>query len=216
MLGNILILTTLVSYGFIANLMLKPKPGGDYGVGYSFALLIYAAGFIISTGLLAWNMNLNHCFDWTAVSFLRYRNWLVFLGWTSFVVAMFWSLEYSSKKVEDAFPAFINWFTWSRIYIWLPLLMLLPALYLLNVQRVPGVAPFWVKTAMQTDFSFSFLITLIIFGIFCKISVQRRIGMFQTRMDWYTERQSAYNTSLEYIKNYNEATITGLLKYTSV
>jgi hypothetical protein len=47
MLVNLLILLTLISYGCLANLKLKPTPGGDYGVGYSFALLIYSAGFII-------------------------------------------------------------------------------------------------------------------------------------------------------------------------
>ena len=52
MFGNILIVIILISYGCLANLSFKPMPGGDYGVGYSFAWLIYGTGFTISTGLL--------------------------------------------------------------------------------------------------------------------------------------------------------------------
>ena len=81
MLGNILFVITLLFFGGLANLLQKPMPGGDYRVGYAYAYLIVGAGFIISTGLLAWNMNVNHCFDWI----LRYRNWLVFVGWVAFV-----------------------------------------------------------------------------------------------------------------------------------
>lgn len=213
MLGNILIIITLIFYGCLFNLLLKPMPGGDYGVGYSFAYFIYVAGFIISSGLLAWNMNLNHCFDWIPASFLRYRNWLVFLGWLSFVVAIIWSLEYNSKKVENEFPQFMSWFTWSRIYIWLPLLMLIPALYLINVQRLAGFAPLWVKIPIQTGFSVSFLIALVILGTFGAFWVQGRIKMIASKSNWITERLSDYKAELEYINNYKEPTIEGLLKY---
>jgi hypothetical protein len=70
MIGNILIAIVFIFYGLLTYLMLNPKPGGDYGVGYSFGLLIYGAGFILFTGLLAWNMNLNQSFDWMPIHFL--------------------------------------------------------------------------------------------------------------------------------------------------
>ena len=163
--------------------------------------------------LLAWNMNVNHCFDWTSAPFLRYRNWLVFLGWICFVVAIIWSLEYQAKKVENELPQFLNWFTWSKVYIWLPLLMLFSCLYLVNAQRLTGIAPFWAKISIQTGLSVSFLITLGIFWAFGKFWVQHRVQMLQRGNVLQTERQSDHNASLEYINNYKEPTISGLLKF---
>ena len=211
--GNILIVMTIIFYASLANLLLKPKPGGDYGVGYSFMVLINVGGFIIFSGFLAWNMNMNHCFDWIPDSFLRYRNWLVFLGWIAFASASVWSLDYHSKWIEGEFLPFMRWFALSKVYVWLPLLMLTPALYLLNAERMAGYAPVWVKVPVQIGFSVSFLLALGILWAFTKFWVSRRIKIFQSVNVWKQEHQASYNKSLEYINNYNEPTIQGLLKY---
>jgi hypothetical protein len=213
MFGNILILIALIFYGCLFNLLLKPMPGGDYGVGYSLVWIIYVAGFFISTGLLAWNMNQNHCFDWLPASFLRYRNWLIFFGWIAFVVAIIWSLASRSDKVANEFPQFMSWFTWSSVHIWLPLLILLPSLYLINIERVTGIAPSWVKIPIQTGFSVSFFIALIIFGLFSKSWLERRLPVFQSISNMYQERRADYKTALDQIENYSDTTIAGLLKY---
>ncbi|MFN0173220.1 MAG: hypothetical protein ACKVU0_01140 [Saprospiraceae bacterium] len=214
MLGNILIVLTLLFYGFLANLLLKPTPGGDYGVGHAFAWMIYVAGFVISTGLLAWNMNLNHCFDWTPASFLVSRNWLVFLGWITFVMAIIWSLDYHSKWIEGEFPQFMRWFARSKVYFWLPALIFIPALYLLNAQRQAGFAPFWIKIPLLTCFVVSLLIGLGIFYGFVKASVQQRITQYQSAQKEDSSESWSFNKSMEEINNYSEKTIQGLLIYT--
>jgi hypothetical protein len=195
MFGNILFVITLIFFGFLANLLQKPMPGGDYGVGYSYAFLILGAGFVISTGLLAWNMNLNHCFDWLPASYLRYRNWLVLVGWIAFVTATFWGLEY------------------HKAFILLHLLVFGSCFYLINAQKVAGFPPTWAKTSIQVGFLVSLLIALVIFGLFAKSWVQRRAGRFQGLMAWQTERKAEYQKALDDIQNYNDSTIVGLLKY---
>lgn len=209
MLGNILFVITLIFFGGLANLLQKPMPGGDYGVGYAYAFLFLGAGFIISTGLLAWNMNVNHCFDWV----LHYRNLLVFVGWAAFTATTFWSLEYHTKWNESAFSQFMRWFALSKVYIWLPLLVFGSCLYLINAQRVAGFPPSWVKMSTQVGFSVSLLIGLCIFGTFGKIWVMKSIEKIQLNSTWRTERQEEYKATLDKIINYNDTTINWLLKF---
>lgn len=192
-------------------------PGGDYGVGYAFAWFIYTGGFMISTGLLAWNMNLHRCFDWMSTSFLRHRHWLVFLGWISFTVAIIWSLESRTGKNMNEFPTFMHLFTRSRVYIWLPLLLLIPGLYFLNAPRIDGFAPSWARIIMITGFSVSLLVGAGIFWTFGKFWIGRRLDMVQwniaNKMERLSDYQSAYKAAFEKIKTYDEPTIAGLLKY---
>lgn len=217
MFGNMLIALSVISYGSLVHLLSRPAPSGDYGVGYAFVWLISVAGFAISTGLLAWNMNLDHCFDWAPTPFLRYRNWLVFLGWSAFALAIIWSLEYKSKWHDGEFPVFLRWFVLSRVYIWLPLLMFIPAGFLLNAQRQAGFAPYWVKISMQAGFIVSILIGLGIFYGFAKASVQRRITLYQTTKTANSTEENetwSFKTSMQEINKYNEQSIKGLLIYT--
>ena len=214
MFGNILLVLVALSYGGLVNLMAKPAPGGDYSVGYSFVWLIVTSGFLVSSGLLAWNLNLNQCFDWAPPSFLRYRNWLVFLGWATFALTILWGLEYKSKWHEGEFPSFMRWLAVSKVYLWLPLLLLVPAVYLLNTQRETGFAPVWVRLLVQVGFTVSLLIGLGIFYGFAKASVQRRIALHQAAEKSSNSESWAFNSSMDYINNYKEEGIQGLLTYT--
>jgi hypothetical protein len=54
---------------------------------------------------------------------------------------------------------------------------------------------------------------LVIFGLLAKSWVQRRVGGFQGLIAWQTERKADYQKALDYIQNYNDSTIVGLLKY---
>lgn len=191
MLGNILIITSLISYGLLANLLSKPMPGGDYGVGYSYAFLYLGAGFIISTGLLAWNMNLNHCFDWV----LRYRNLLVFVGWTAFVTMTFWTLEYHK--------AFILWH----------LLVFGLCIYLMNAQQTAGFPLAWAKTAMQVSFAASLLIAVVIWGALGKGRVMNSIYKIQSKIASLSYNKAEYKATLDKIMNYNDTNINWLLKF---
>jgi hypothetical protein len=191
MLGNILIVISLISYGLLASLLSKPMPGGDYGVGYSYAFMFYGAGFVISTGLLAWNMNVNHCFDWV----LRYRNILVFVGWIAFVTMTFWSLEY------------------HKVFILLHLLIFGLCIYLINAQQTAGFPPAWAKTAMRVGFVASLLIAVGIFGAFGKIWVANSIHKIQSRITSLSSGNAQYKATLEKIKNHNDTSIHYLLEY---
>ena len=215
MLGNILLLFSLIAYVVLASLLLRPAPSGDYSVGYSFALLIYGPAFILITGLLAWNMNLNHCFDWLPASLLRYRNGVVLLGWLTFVVANFWALAHHSKWTEGEFPQFMRWLALSKVYVWLPVLMFVSAIYLLNTSAEATLAPFWAKTALKIGFCTSLLIGLGIFYGFAKASVQRRANMYEAaQKDKEDENGWAFNQSMNDINTYQEATVKNLLVYT--
>lgn len=191
MLGNLLIIISLISYGLLANLLSKPMPGGDYGVGYSYAFMYLGAGFIISTGLLAWNMNLNHCFDWV----LRYRNLLVFVGWTAFVTMTFWTLEYHR--------AFILWH----------LLVFGLCIYLINTQQTAGFPPAWAKTAMQVSFAASLLIAVVIWGALGKGRVMNSIYKIQSKIASLSYNKAEYKATLDKIMNYNDTNINWLLKF---
>jgi hypothetical protein len=191
MLGNILIVISLICYGLLANLLSKPMPGGDYGVGYSYAFMFYGAGFVISTGLLAWNMNLNHCFDWV----LRYRNLIVFVGWIAFVTMTFWSLEY------------------HKAFILLHLLIFGLCIYLINAQQTEGFPPVWAKTAMRVGFAASLLIAVGIFGAFGKVRVINSIHKIQSKIASLSSGHAHYKATLEKIINHNDTSIHDLLEY---
>lgn len=213
MLGNLLIVATLICYGLLANLLLKPAPGGDYGVGYSFVWLIYMAGIILSTGLLVLNMKLNQCFDWTFASYSTYRNVLIFISWIAFNIAVVWSLDYNSRWIPGEFPEFMRWLSLSKVSIWLPVLMFVPALYLLNAQREAGLAPSWVKLSMTLGFCVSLLIGLGILYGFAKASVQRRAAIYEAAKQDSGESW-AYTSAMKEIENYHDKSVQGLLVYT--
>lgn len=191
MLGNILILISLISYGLLATLLSKPMPGGDYGVGYSYAFLFYGAGFVISTGLLAWNMNVNHCFDWV----LRYRNILVFVGWAALVTMTFWTLEY------------------HKAFILLHLLIFGLCIYLINAQQTEGFPPTWAKTAMGVSFAASLLVSVGIWGASVKSPLMNSMRKVKWAITPLLNYQNDYKATLDKIINYNDTSINGILEY---
>lgn len=194
MIGNILIVFALIFYGLLANLLSKPAPGGDYGVGYSFVFLLYGAGFVISTGLLTWNMNANHCFDWV----LRYRNVMVFVGWIAFVTMTFWSLEY------------------HKAFILLHLLILGLCVYLINAQQTESFPPAWAKTAMRVGYAASLLIAIGIFGAFGKIWAMRSISNMLSSIGSLSSGHAHYKETLEKITNHSDSSILFLLDYADI
>ena len=214
MFGNILIVLALVFYALLANLTQKPMPGGDYGVGYAFAWMICIAGFGIFTGLSAWNMNYNQCFDWLPANFILPRNGLVFVGSVLFIVVVMGTLDYRTKSIEGEFPEFMRWLTLSKVHYWLPALTFIPALYLLNTQRQAGFAPSWIKFSLIVSFSVCILIGLGIFYGFVKASVQRRIALHEAAQKESGTGNWAFDTSMDAINQYKENTIHNLLRYT--
>ena len=210
MFGNILIVLAIIFYAMLANLTQKPMPGGDYGVGYAFAWMVCIAGFGIFTGLSAWNMAYNQCFDWAPATFFLPRNGLVFLGTAAFIVAVVWSQEYRGKWIAGELPEFMRWLVVGKVQYWLPALTFITALYLLNAQRQAGVAPVWVKFSVIAAFSVSILIGLGLFYGYVKASVQRSAAADQSSSVEFGSDEYY----LQEIQNYSYPTIEGLLTYT--
>jgi hypothetical protein len=111
----------------------------------------------------------------------------------------------------------MRWLALTKVYFWLPLLVFVPCLYLLNVERLPNFAPDWVKITILIGFITSVLIGFGIFYGFVKANVQHRIALAQAaknELDPEGNNSWAFNSSMEYINNYKESTIQGLLMYT--
>jgi hypothetical protein len=213
MLGALFLLSTLFFYACLLYLTRRPMPGGDYGVGYSYAWLIYVAGLGISAGLLAWNLYANHSFDWLSPTLQPYSSGLVAVGWLSWSLAVVWALDYRSQRAKNTSRQWANVLALSRIHLWLPLLMLLPAWYLLQALPASSAVPVWVTLLIQIGFFVSIAIALIFLGLWGKLWLRRQVGKWSSRGSWLAERRAAYQASLEHIQNYQEATIVGLLKY---
>ncbi|MBL7828216.1 MAG: hypothetical protein JNJ57_16410, partial [Saprospiraceae bacterium] len=217
MLGNVLIAVLILAYGSLVSITAKSMPSGDYGVGYAFVWLISGTAFVVSGGLLAWYMNHHNNFDWAPDFFLRYQNWMVFLTWLAFSLALVWSLEYRTKWIDGKFPTFLRWFIQTKVYLWLPALILLPSLYLLNAQRPEGFAPIWIKLPIQIGFWVSIALGLVVLYGLVKSSVQRRIAHAAAVKEAKAADNNeswGFNKSMESIENYKDAGIQRLLTYT--
>ncbi|MCC6726108.1 MAG: hypothetical protein IT258_16495 [Saprospiraceae bacterium] len=214
MFGNILFILTLISYGFLANLSLKPTPGGDYSVGYAFVWMFYAGGFLLFSGLLAWNMNLNHCFDWLPAPFASHRGLTVFIGWGILLLALFWSMEYHTKWNEGEFPFFMRWLALSKVHFWLPIMVFIPALYLINAECPAGFLPNLVKYSWLLGFAASFIMGLGILFAFGKFKVQQRFGHYQAAKSSSNTGDWGFDTAMDAINNYSDTSILNLLTYT--
>lgn len=191
MISNILIIFSLITYGLLANFLSKPAPGGDYGVGHSFVYLIYGAGFVISTGLLAWSMHANHCFDWV----LNYRKLIVFVGWIAFVTMTFWTLGY------------------HKAFILLHLLIFGFCIYLINAQQTEGFPPAWAKTAIKVAFTITLLIAVGIWGALGKARFMNSISTAQWKIASLFNYNKDYQATLDKITNHNDTTINWLLEF---
>jgi len=214
MFGNILTILTLISYGLLANISLKPTPGGDYGVGYAFVWMFCMGGFVLFSGLLAWNMHLNQCFDWLPAPFASRRALTVFVGWVILMLALFWSLEYHTKWKPGEFPFFMRWFALSKVHFWLPILVFIPALYLINADRPAGLLPNMVKIPWFVGFAACFIMGLGILFAFGKFKVKQRFAYSQAAKSSSNTGDWTFDTSMDEIKNYSDTSIQTLLIYT--
>jgi hypothetical protein len=156
MFGNILLVLIALSLIGLLSITSSPMPGGDRGMGYGLALFFCGLCFIVLTGLLAWSLHANNGFDWIPVSGGQ-RNGLVFVGWLAFAMATAASALFKTEWHEGEFPQFLRWLSQAQAAFWLPLLILIPAAFLLNASRVPGQTPDWVKIPMMTGFTLSIL-----------------------------------------------------------
>ena len=163
MLGNILLVVAALFLIGLISVTASPMPGGDRGVGYAFAMFVCGAGFFVFSGLLAWNMGANHCLDWLG----EQRNWLLFFGWLAFVLGTMASAVFKAEWHAGEFPQFLRWLSQAQAAIWLPLLMFVPALWLLNFGKTAPEVPVFVQVSIKTGFLMSVLMLGgLVFGYF--------------------------------------------------
>ena len=198
MIGNILLLFAALSLIGLIQVTASPMPGGDRAVGAAFMLFICGAGFALTTGLLALNLGWNHRFDWVPVA-AELRNWLVFIGWLTFAVAVFATAIFKMEWHDGEFPQFLRWLAQARAVIWLPILMLVPVL-LLPKNGETGAVSAVVKIPMAIGFCLSALIALgALFG-WIRISAQqqaanaeyeqqRNDSQHQQHLDWIAQQK---------------------------
>lgn len=186
MLGNILVGLTVLFYAGLLNVTASPMPGGDRGVGYGLSLFVCGAGFVLFTGLLTWHMGVKNAFDWVPVAGGG-RVPLLLAGWLSFSMA---TVVCASTKFQigDFHPLLVG--VLKRVDIMLPLLVLVPALLLLNMDRAAGTAPIWVKAPMSVGFAVSMVIGLALLFIWAKTSFEQQAAIVKQQQDRDEQRHS--------------------------
>jgi hypothetical protein len=160
-MGNILLILTLLTLFGLASVLSKPTPGGDAGMGHAFVLFISGGAFILFSGLFALNIAWNNCFDWVFVPAAN-RNLMIFIGWVMFIVVVFAIGSLRTEMPSDKLPGYVWWLSRSGAIVWLPILLLVPMLWLLNAERQAGFAPDFVKIPIMTGLN---LCTLIAAGL---------------------------------------------------
>lgn len=166
MLGNILYgLTSLFYIGLVLFNFPKPVLTGDRAMGYGLGLFFLGAGFILTSLLLTIHLSWKNAFDWVGVSGGKFHL-LIGAGWLSMAAATFFCAVFKWEW-HGEYPEYIHTMAKAQAEIWLPLLMLIPALLLLNMERQAGVAPAMVKIPMLVGFAVSVVISLgLLFGWF--------------------------------------------------
>ncbi len=179
MLGNtLLVITVLFSLGLFS-VTASPMPGGDRGVGHAFMLILCGGGVLLFSGLLAWNLAANHRLDW-----LTPNNWLLFFGWLAFALAILSSAAFKTEWHPGEFPEFLRWLALSRAHLWLSVLLLVPVFWLFNFQNSAGLVPNFVQIPMKIGLIISVLMGLgLVFGLF-RASAQQS----SARIDYENER----------------------------
>jgi hypothetical protein len=122
-------------------------------------------------------MGANHCLDWLG----EQRNWLLIFGWLAFALGTMASAVFKGEWHAGEFPQFLRWLSQAQAAIWLPLLMFVPAFWLLNFGKTAPEVPAFVQIPIKTGFVVSVLMLGgLVFGYFRATAQQTaRIQNFQ-------------------------------------
>lgn len=160
MLANIITgLTFLIYFGFVIFNFSKPNLSGEQAMGYGLGLAFFGICFTVSSLVLMFVLGSKNVFDWVSPSIGK-QNLLVWLGWLSFVAATFFCAAFKWEWHDGEFPMYLRRLSLAQAEIWLPLLMLVPAALLLNMERVAGTAPAFVKIPMILCFAISLIASM--------------------------------------------------------
>lgn len=166
MLGNILLVFLTLALIALIQLTSSPAPGGDRGVGYAFAMILYGGALALFSGLLTWYAGKNGLFNWAPLP-QPGRNWLIFAGWLTFFFAVAFSAMFRSEWHEGELPQWLKWLADAQASVWLPLLVLLPLAVLINSEKQAAAPELWVKIPFLIGMGICTLIGLtLLFGWF--------------------------------------------------
>ncbi|MBK8557993.1 MAG: hypothetical protein IPL65_20615 [Lewinellaceae bacterium] len=176
-MGNVLLVISLLIVLGMFNLTSSAMPGGDYGMGYGLMLFFYAVGFTVFSGLLVLNLGYNDKFAWIDLSS---RNWIIFLAWLAFAIAVFCMEIFRSEWHPGEFPNFLGWLARSSVAVlWLPVLVLVPCFWLINAENGNIAQPLFVQLPLKAGIALSLLISLsAVYGLI-RASAQQTVSIQQ-------------------------------------
>jgi hypothetical protein len=166
MLGNILLVFITLALIALIQLTSSPAPGGDRGVGYAFAMILYGGAFALFSGLLAWYAGKNGLFNWAPLA-PHNRNLLIFIGWLAFFFGVAFSAMFRSEWHAGELPQVLKWLADAQSAVWLSLLVLVPLAVLINSEKQAAAPELWVKIPFLIGMGICALIGLaLLFGWF--------------------------------------------------
>ena len=166
MLGNILLVFLTLALIALIQLTSSPAPGGDRGVGYAFAMILYGGALALFSGLLAWYAGKSGLFNWAPLPHPG-RNWFIFAGWLAFFFSVAFSAMFRSEWHPGELPQVLKWLADAYASVWLPLLVLLPLAVLINSEKQAAAPELWVKIPFLIGMGICTLIGLaLLFGWF--------------------------------------------------
>ena len=157
-------LTGLIVIGFSIFNASKPSLRGEYAMGYGLGLAFGGLAFTLSSLILTFIVGRKNGFDWVSSQSFS-RNLLVAIGWLCVAAATFACAAFKWEWHEGEFPQFLRWLAKSNGQTWIPLLMLVPYYFLLNIEMRASVSPNMYKIPLILAFALSSIMVLgLLFG----------------------------------------------------
>jgi len=158
MAGHFYFLLTLLFY--LSLMFFKPSSGHNDILSGFFVFGFYGIGFISSLMLTIKLVQIGG-FDWVSNQ-SGIRNSIVNLGWICMTMATLICLDIKDTLHPGELNPFSQWLAINKGFIWMPLLMLVPCLFLLNTHLSAGISPYVYKMPLIIGFGMSVLIVLVI------------------------------------------------------
>jgi hypothetical protein len=134
--------------------VLKPLSGQN-NMGYELTAVFFWLGFTISSLVLTFCVAGKGGFDWVLTAGVT-RNFLLGIGWVSVGITTFFCTAFQGELHKGELPFVLRLLPASHGQIWIPLLMLVPYFFLLNVETRANVSSNVYKTPLILCFALCF------------------------------------------------------------
>lgn len=167
MLSHFLLLIVLICLALLFKVTSSPMPGGDYGVGYAWAMILTGAGFILFSGFLFWNMY--HIMP--VPDFLQnIKPIAITIVWVSFVLAVCALSVFRTEWHEGEFPRFLKVLADVNGHIVLTGLVLGSLLLFMHHTMAQSQTAWFTKALFYPGILISFCISLVMIKGFISAS----------------------------------------------